>query len=178
MGDEKLLDIQKDYATLVESEQVLSFEGTAWKDDTINSKIMIAAKDTAVHNVEVTAADFTNENGDVLKAENISIKWLKEVEAYNGKGAKRGELLKYPDIIHKGGKADVDAKTLKFAWVAVNVPKDTAPGTYTGTITVKADEMKNPVELTYTVKVLDLVQPELEAIDLQFWQHPFSVANY
>ena len=176
--DEKLLDIQKDYAALVEEEQVLSFEGTAWKDDTINSKIMIAAKDTAVHNAEVIASDFTNENGDVLKAENISIKWLKEVEAYNGKGTKRGELLAYPDIIHKGGAADVAAKTVKFAWVAINVPKDAKPGTYTGTISVKADEMKNPVELIYTVKVINLVQPELEAIDLQFWQHPFSVANY
>ena len=41
-----------------------------------------------------------------------------------------------------------------------------------------ANELKNPVELVYSIEVLDLVQPAVEATDIQIWQHPFSVANY
>ena len=178
VGDEKLLDTQEDYADFVDATPVLRWEGTAWKADTINSKIIVATKDTAVHNAEVTASDFVNEDGDVILAENISIKWLKEIEAYNGKGNKQGELLPYPDIIHKGGAVDIEAGILKFAWVSINIPEDAKAGTYTGTLSVKTDEMETPAELAYSVKVIDLVQPELNVTDIQIWQHPFSVANY
>ena len=178
VGDEKLLDTQREYEELLAADPVYTWEGTAWKGDTLNSKIIVLAKDAEVTGAEVTASDFTNENGDVLSAENFSIKWLKEVQAYNGRGNKQGELLSYPDMIHKGGKTDIAGETVKFAWVAINVPEDAEPGTYVGTISVHSDEMDTTIDFTYTVKVLDLVQPELNVTDIQFWQHPFSVANY
>ena len=81
-------------------------------------------------------------------------------------------------MIYKGGKKDIDAQDVQFAWVNIAIPKDTAAGNYTGTITVSADELDKPFELTYNIEVLNLVQPAPEATELQVWQHPFSVANY
>ena len=65
----------------------------------------------------------------------------------------------YPDVIYKGGKKDIDAQDVQFAWVNITIPKDTAAGNYTGTITVSADELDKPFELTYNIEVLNLVQP-------------------
>ena len=177
IGDEKLLDTQLDYEELLNKNLEDSWSGTAWKGDTLNSKVIVLAKEADVHNLTVTASDFENEAGDVLASENISIKWLKEILAKEGRNM-AGELKSYPDIIHKGGATDVDAESAKFAWVSMEIPEDTKPGTYTGTLTVEANELKKPVEFTYTIEVLDLVQPAPEATEIQIWQHPFSVANY
>lgn len=130
-----------------------------------------------IHQAEVTASDFTSASGQVLHKENISIKWLKEVDANDGRNM-AGEVKSFPDIIYKGGAKDIAANDVQFAWITIDVPTDTAAGVYTGTISVTADELKKPIELTYTIEVLNLQQPEPEATEIQIWQHPFSVANY
>ena len=89
-----------------------------------------------------------------------------------------GVVNSYPDIIHKGGATELTAETVKFAWISMKIPEDTEAGVYTGTITVNAKELKKPIDFTYTIEVLDLVQPAPEATEIQIWQHPFSVANY
>ena len=177
VGDEKLQDTQEDYEELLNGKVADSWSATAWRGDILNSKINVIAQETDAHNVTVTAGDFTNENGDVLASENITVKWLKEILAKEGRNAS-GSVKSYPDIIHKGGATTVDAETVKFAWLSIEVPEDTKPGVYTGTVTVTANELKKPVELVYSIEVLDLVQPAVEATDIQIWQHPFSVANY
>ena len=177
VGDEKLLETQDDYEDLINADTTDSWSEAAWRGDQLNSKINVLTKETDAHDVTVTAGDFENESGDILGAENITIKWLKEVQAREGRNM-AGELKSYPDVIHKGGAVDVEAESLKSAWIYINVPEDTKPGIYTGKISVNAKELKNPVEFTYTVEVLDLVQPAVEATDIQLWQHPFSVANY
>ncbi len=177
VGDEKLLDLGEDYEALKNGVDN-TFAATAWRGDLINSKVVVTTEKT-VHNVEVTASDFTTANGATLSKDQVDIKWLKEVSAQEGRNA-AGSLKQYPDVIYQGGAKNIDAGDVQFAWVQIAVPEGTAAGTYTGILTVSADELKQPVELTYTIEVLDLVQPSVEEVDyeVQIWQHPFSVANY
>lgn len=177
VGNEKLLDTQQDYEELLNAEIKDSWNGTAWKGDQLNSKIQVLSKSEDLHHVTVTASDFTSKNGAVLSKENIEIKWLKEIDANDGRNM-GGVVNAYPDVIYQGGSIDQEAETVRFAWVTMEIPEDTKAGTYTGTIQVSADELRFPVELTYTIEVLNLVQPEPEATEIQIWQHPFSVANY
>ncbi|WP_395013470.1 glycoside hydrolase domain-containing protein [Robinsoniella peoriensis] len=177
IGDEKVLELQEDYKDLVSAKTKSSEEKTVWKGDSFNSKIVVAAKKEDLHNVEVWATDFVGDNGNIISAEQAEIKWLKEVQANDGRDM-AGEVKEYPDIIHQGGKTDIAAETVKFAWLDMDVPVDAEPGTYTGVVSVTADEMSSPVSMTYKVEVLDLVQPEPEATEIQIWQHPFAVANY
>lgn len=175
VGNEKLLETELDYDKLKAGNGSV-YNGTAWLNDELNSKIVVTTEKD-VHNVQVTASDFKNEKGQVLSKDNIDIKWLKEIAAKEGRNA-QGQTKNYPDVIYKGGKKDIDAQDVQFAWVNITIPKDTAAGNYTGTITVSADELDKPFELTYNIEVLNLVQPAPEATELQVWQHPFSVANY
>ncbi len=177
VGDEKLLDTEEDYEKL-SSQHITEFKTTAWKDDQINSKIVVATKDKEIKNVEVSASDFVDEKGNILSKENIDIKWLKEVTANIGRGTPSAPKKQFPEIIHKGGKKDIQAQDVAFAWTSIHIPKTTPAGTYTGTITVTADDLKQPIELIYTIEILNLVQPELEQTEIQIWQHPFAVANY
>ena len=177
VGNEKLLDIAEDYDELAVGNDP-TYEGTAWRGDQLNSKVIVASMSRPLTNVEVTASDFTNENGAVLSADNFDIKWLKEIDANIGRGNSSAPVKEFPDMIYKGGAKDIEASDVQFAWIKINVPEDTQAGTYTGTITVSADEVSDPFVLSYTIEVIDLVQPEAGATDIQIWQHPFSVANY
>ena len=177
VGNEKLLDIAEDYDELAVGNDP-TYEGTAWRGDQLNSKVVVATMGRDVTNVQVTASDFTNEQGAVLSADNFDIKWLKEIDANIGRGNSSAPVKEFPDMIHKGGAKDIAANDVQFAWIKINVPEETQAGTYTGTITVSADELSEPFVLRYTIEVIDLVQPEAGATDIQIWQHPFSVANY
>ncbi len=177
VGNEKLLDIAEDYDELAVGSDP-TYEGTAWRGDQLNSKVVVATMGRDVTNVQVTASDFTNEQGAVLSADNFDIKWLKEIDANIGRGNSSAPVKEFPDMIHKGGAKDIAANDVQFAWIKINVPEETQAGTYTGTITVSADELSEPFVLSYTIEVIDLVQPEAGATDIQIWQHPFSVANY
>ncbi len=177
VGNEKLLDIAEDYDELAVGNDP-TYEGTAWRGDQLNSKVVVATMGRDVTNVQVTASDFTNEDGAVLSADNFDIKWLKEIDANIGRGNSSAPVKEFPDMIHKGGAKDIAANDVQFAWIKINVPEETQAGTYTGTITVSADELSEPFVLRYTIEVIDLVQPEAGATDIQIWQHPFSVANY
>lgn len=176
VGNEKLLETQRDFDTLMAANIVRNWNGVAWKGDELNSKLNILAK-ADVHSVNITASDFTDGSGNKIDASNVEIKWLKNVKANDGRNM-AGTVLDFPDVIHKGGAHDVTNGSANFAWVNIQVPENTVPGTYTAKITVTADELTNPIELTYELEVLDLVQPELEKTELQIWQHPFAVANY
>ena len=177
VGNEKLLDIAEDYDELAVGSDP-TYEGTAWRGDQLNSKVVVATMGRDVTNVQVTASDFINEQGAMLSADNFDIKWLKEIDANIGRGNSSAPVKEFPDMIHKGGAKDIAANDVQFAWIKINVPEETQAGTYTGTITVSADELSEPFVLRYTIEVIDLVQPEAGATDIQIWQHPFSVANY
>ena len=179
IGDVNRLEIQEDYQELLYGYDS-DFVGTAWRGDFLSSKIVVTTRDKNVTGVEIKASDFINENGDVLNSSNIEINWLKEVKANIGKFSPNAPVKDFPDVIHEGGPTDIEKQSVKFAWITLNVPEDTQPGIYEGTLTVSADGLEIPYELNYQIEVLDLLQPSVEDVGttVQIWQHPFSVAEY
>ena len=175
VGDEKILDLSEQYDALKNGTKK-SYQATAWKNDVLSSKIILCTQGSAKQ-VQFVVSDFTNENGDVLAKDNVSVKWLKNVKSKVGRNS-QGPTKDFPAIIHNSDPKDIPSKTATFAWVSIKVPTDTKPGMYTGVIQVSSESYAEPVELTYTVEVLDVLQPELENTEIQIWQHPFSVANY
>ncbi len=176
VGNEKRLDLGEDYETLATGSNT-NYSATAWKGDRLNSKVIVASMSKDIHQVECVSSDFVSASGQTISKDHIQIKWLKEVEANDGRNM-AGEVKSFPNIIYKGGAKDIKANDLQFAWIMIDVPVDAAAGVYTGTISVIADELEEPIDLVYTVEVLNLLQPEPELTEIQIWQHPFSVANY
>ncbi len=175
VGDEKRLDLSEQYNVLKDGSGS-KFDAIAWKNDQLNSKIIVTTRTKQAKNLTLTASDFINENKQTIRKDNIEIKWLKEVQSKVGRN-EQGPTKEFPAIIHKGGEKNLEANKVAFAWVNINIPKDTEPGTYHGTITATADNQE-PIELYYTIEVLDIEQPTPMNTDIQIWQHPFAVANY
>ncbi len=178
VGDTSRLETQEDYEEL-KGLGIESFSDIAWKGDTLSSKIVVASRDQEVHNVEVTVSDFISAD-TVISSENAEAKWLKEVLANIGRGNGAAPVKSFPDVIHTGGAKDLAEEEVGFSWISIHIPEDAKAGTYTGTVTVSADELDQPYVFDYTFEVLDVVQPTAAEVgtQIQVWQHPFSVANY
>ena len=155
-----------------------SFSDVAWRNDEILSSVVVCTVD-AVNNLKVEASDFVSGENTFSK-DNITIKWLKEVKANIGKANSSAPVKDIADVIHQGGAINAQAADVLTAWINIAIPEDCAPGTYTGTITVSADELETPYVFDYTFEVIDLIQPAFEEIgtEIQIWQHPFTVAEY
>ena len=170
---------QEYYMDYIMSETTTSsWHETAWKGDELLSSIVVLTKD-AVTNLKVEASDF--KNGDVVfSKDNISINWLKEVTANIGRGQPNAPKKQFADVIHKSGAMDAPAQKVLTSWINIAIPEDCEPGTYTGTITVTANELEEPFVFDYSFEVLNIVQPSTLDTNttIQIWQHPFSVAEY
>ena len=176
-ADAMRLDLSESYDDLYLGSDK-DWRGSIWLNDSTSSKVVVSAMSKGLHNVEVKASSFMNENGDLLPADAIQIGWLEEVKANIGRGNSSAPVKDFPEKIAEGGAIDMEADTLRFAWITLSSDENTKPGTYTGTISVTANELGEPIDIAYTLEVIDLVQPDEEATELQLWQHPFSVANY
>lgn len=177
VGDEKLLEMPEEYASLSTGSGE-AFNGTLWLNDEISSKVNVAAMTKDLHNVEIAFSDFTSEDGTVLDACALSYGWLETTTANIGRGSSSAPVKAFPDKIGNPGKIDIPAGTLRFAWLSIQTTSDTKPGTYTGQVIVKADELDEQKTLNYTIEVVNLLQPDEELTEVQLWQHPFSVADY
>lgn len=73
----------------------------------------------------------------------------------------------------------MDAMSTRSVWVSCQVPADAVPGTYSGTLTIKAGK-RNVAKLPLNIKVIDrtLPAPKDWAFHLDLWQNPFAEARY
>ena len=178
VGNEKLIDTQEDWEAK-KADRTDSWSGTAWLADERASKIGIATRAEGAKNVRIIAGDLVAADGSVISGKDIEVKWLRNVQAKEGRNA-QGSLKSYPDVIYYDNTGmDVPANTLQYAWLTIPVSASAHAGTYTGTVQVVADGV-DPVELTYTLEVIGIKQPTADEADfeVQVWQHPFSVSGY
>ncbi len=83
------------------------------------------------------------------------------------------------DVLDDAARVDMLAGSYRALWLTVETPRDAAPGTYTGTLTVRADGTE-PKVFPLTVEVLSTTLPA--PVDWKFhldiWQHPWSIARW
>ena len=163
---------------IINQENPTTWHEMGWKGDELLSSIVVLTKDE-VTNLKVEASDFTN-GEHVFSKDNIEIRWLKDVLANIGRSNPSAPKKLFADVIHKGGAIDAPAQKVLTSWINIAIPKDCEPGTYSGTITVSANELEEPYVFDYSFEVLNIVQPTSDdtATTVQFWQYPFAVAEY
>ena len=142
VGNEKLLDTQEDWEAK-KADRTDSWSGTAWLTDERASKIGIATRAEGAKNVRIIAGDLVAADGSVISGKDIEVKWLRNVQAKEGRNA-QGSLKSYPDVIYYDNTGmDVPANTLQYAWLTIPVSASAHAGTYTGTVQVVADGVRS-----------------------------------
>lgn len=99
-----------------------------------------------------------------------SVRFVKQVLA-------DGELA--GDLLDDATRTPMPAGSWRALWLTVTPPRDAAPGSYAGTLTVRADGTA-PLEFPLTIEVLPatLPAPADWKFHLDLWQHPWAVARW
>lgn len=71
-----------------------------------------------------------------------------------------------------------EARTVRPAWISLDVPRDAASGTYKGRIKVECEGRECSI-LPFTIRVIDRTMPlpEERKFHLDLWQNPFAAAR-
>ena len=166
---------------------------TAWKNDKAISEIALISVDSALKNVTVTASDLVNGEYTIDKS-NVTTTFVKSTKAYNGgylgygdpnraipedNGTNRSESS---DILYQTTPINIPYNSVQPVWVEIAVPKTAEAGTYTGTISVTANGITEPLTFTYEVIVQDATLPDAtefkNGFDIELWQYPYASAEY
>lgn len=170
---------------------------TLWKNDKAVSEIALISKDSKLKNVTVTTTDLVNTNHAeiTIPKENVKATFIKSTMAYNGNflgyGDNNGRPVPKPtesnrsesnDILYQTDPIDIPFNHVQPVWVEITAPKGVAAGTYTTTLTVTADGLKEPLTFTYTVNVQDAELKDAtqfkNSFDIELWQYPYASAEY
>ncbi|MDE5604492.1 MAG: DUF4091 domain-containing protein [Eubacterium sp.] len=179
---------QKDYTQILNNERSKSIKLWAWKNDKATAEFAILCKKD-MKDITLTASDLSGEAG-VISSSDVTLSFIKDVKAYTGHAGwyasnprnimPRGKREYYPEVIYSDEPVSVDKDCFQLVWAEVSTAKDTQSGTYSGTITISAENTEETVTLDYSVEVLDLTMPEPEnyLFDVEYWSHPYNVAYY
>lgn len=166
---------------------------SAWVNDKAISELALISIDSKLKNVAIEASDFKNGQNTIAKS-NITTTFIRSTKAYNGAYLGYGSTTRpvpaptktnrseSNDILYQNTPIEIPYNAVQPVWIEMNVPKGTAPGTYTGTIRVSADEISEPLTFTYTLDVQDAQLPDASEFeknfDIELWQYPYSSAEY
>ncbi len=164
----------------------------AWKNDKALAELVVHANLSSLTNVALEVSSFTD-GTNTLASEDVNVNFVKSTLAYTGMPGWNYQPHKYPqptkenrkessDIIYSNTPVDIAFDHIQPVWVEVNVPKNTKPGVYTGTITVTSSDVETPLVFTVKVDVADAVLPDptefKNSFDIELWQYPYTSAEY
>lgn len=163
------------------------FAYAAWKGERVNAEAVLWAEQP-LSLVSVSASELRS-GKNVIPACAVEPKFIGYVmgdvlaEEYGQCGSRiksEWDSVKVADIIGVSDIINVKKGNAQPVWVSVNVPRDAAAGTYKGTISLRAQELKAPLTLSYTIQVVDRVLSEAHEwpFFLDLWQNPYAVARY
>jgi hypothetical protein len=72
----------------------------------------------------------------------------------------------------------LEAKTARPLWLSFDIPADAVPGTYSGTLTIRAGKRKSQkLNVSFEILPQTLPEPKDWFFHLDLWQHPSAVAR-
>lgn len=162
---------------------------TAWRGEEVSAQALLFTK-TDLQNISFTATPLAN--GQLtIPASQIAIQPLRYVMTDElNKGGKGGcghrpDATKFDSSIvadildHQTSGLNLAARNTQPVWLTINVPAETRPGKYKGTITVEAaGEKAKKLQIELEVKNSSLPAAANWGFHLDLWQNPYAVARF
>lgn len=171
----------------------LSFEGTAWKGERVNTTVLVWSPDT-LEQVRFTLGDLKNGKGQIIDKKNIQLSLVRYVISNYPYGAKdatcgesqyknlylmpdRFEPLASGDYLEEIGRFDLPGRSVRPVWLSLDIPAGTAAGMYEGVVMVHSKSRPTTtLRLKINVQNQLLPAPHAWKHRLDLWQNPWVVA--
>lgn len=146
-----------------------SWSATAWRGERVYGQFVVWTMAERVGlRAEVSA--LRDAAGHELTGSSVQARFVRNVLA-------DGKLT--GDVLDDAARVDMPTGSYRAVWLTVEPPRDATPGTYTGTLTLRADGTE-PKEFPLTLEVLPatLPAPADWKFHLDIWQHPWAIARW
>lgn len=165
--------------------KTLSWEDTGWRGERLHAQVLVWSPDL-VGQVRFHVNDLKTSQGKVFSRENVTVNMVRYVlsnfpygaRALNCGSGVTDSVYLMPDRFESFDRFDLPAGSVRPVWVSFDIPADTEPGTYTGTIHVRSEKEQSVLNVRINVQQQQLPQPHDWEFRLDLWQNPWVVAQY
>jgi len=141
----------------------------AWRGERACAQIVLWTADGA-QQVRIKTSPLQASNATTIPAAAVTARFVRYVLA-------DGKLI--GDILDTIDRLDTPAQTTRPIWLSIDVPRQTTPGLYKGSVEVLAkDRPTLTFDLNLEVLPMTLPKPSEWYFHLDLWQNPFAVARY
>lgn len=159
------------------------WEGTGWRGERLSAQLVLWS-DKDVEQIECIFSPFKSTNGEAIDASCAQARFVRYVltdEFGRGCGYRKPE--DFPVSLSADALDNVECFTMKAnttqpIWLTFQIPAETPPGIYKGTMTLYAKgEKKKMMKITLDVLPEILPPPQDWKFHLDMWQHPSAIAR-
>lgn len=159
------------------------WEATGWAGERLNTQLLLWAG-KKYEQIRIHFSDLKSSDGKQISKENLNAHLVRYVVSNYPYGAKDvtceaspyKQVYLMPDRFEKADRFDLDEKSVRPVWIALNVPSNTAKGQYTGTVEVTSTTSKSQLSVKINVQNQQLPKPSEWKHRLDLWQNPWAVA--
>lgn len=145
------------------------WQATAWRGERVHGQFVVWTK-ARRSGLRAEVSALRDADGHELPSDAAQARFVRSVLA-------DGELT--PDVLDDAERVDMSAGSYRAVWLTITPPRDAAPGSYTGKLTLRADGTEPKVfPLTLEVLPTTLPAPHDWKFHLDVWQHPWSIARW
>lgn len=166
----------------LKSENLL-WQEKGWRGERLNTQILVWSPDT-LNQIRFELKNLKKASGQSISGEHFNFHLVRYVISNYPYGAKDAtcdvsqykNLYLMPDRFEDFDRFDLPGKTVRPVWLSLDIPSNTLPGIYTGTIDVKSEHYSTTLSLKITVQNQVLPPPHDWKHRLDLWQNPWVVA--
>ncbi len=148
------IDIRYKKNSVPEEGIIKGLSATAWRGERVNEQLVIWTTQN-LSQVHCITSDLVDTNGNIIYAINIKSFFERYVMTdVFGKGCGHRNTSDYDsslvaDVLDPISYFDIEKNTTRPVWITIDIPRNTAPGIYSGKIIVDAKNQKERV-IQYT----------------------------
>jgi hypothetical protein len=153
-----------------------------WRGERVNCQLLVWSKGHT-ETISIKAGELKCVNGRIDKND-ISVSVVRYVltDEFPG-GNDRKDKSKFPvhlkpDLLSETNSFKIENQETRPVWISVNIPANSAPGTYKGTISRQSSSGTVNHEIVLEVLNMTLPAPSEWSFHLDLWQNPYAVARY
>ncbi len=161
-----------------------SWSGVAWRGERIHAQVLVWSK-LPLKQLRVAPAALTAAAAHI-PASAMSIRFVRYVLSELPKGSRKVScdvidqtaVYSLPDLLEPAAAIDLPGSSVRPIWITLDVPRTAAPGAYSGTVQLRAENgVTLPLRLDLAVSAGTVPAPADWHFRVDFWQNPWAVAH-
>ena len=157
---------------------------TGWRGERLNAIVLVWSPDP-LEQVRLELTDLADARGHTLRRDDVRLQMVRYVLSNYPAGARNAtcdaassQAWLLPDRLESFDRFDLPGRTLRPVWLALDMPVTAEPGTYEGSLAVKAKAATVTLRVKVTVQTPVLPPPSEWRFRLDLWQNPWVIAWY